>query len=108
MSAVEGQLNDLAQIKQAIVDVENIYDEVEIDDMEYEEDEQAFRYPCPCGDRFSITLKQLYEMRTTDEDREKCIAICPSCSLQVKVIFDEDALLDYIKDNDLQGIVDGF
>ena len=50
-------MDDLAQIKQAIVDVENIYDEIEIDDMEYDEDDQAFRYPCPCGDRFRITLE---------------------------------------------------
>ena len=31
-------LDDRAQIKQATIDVENIYDEIEIDDMEFEED----------------------------------------------------------------------
>ena len=33
-------------------DVQNIYDEIEIDDMDFEEDEGKFYYPCPCGDKF--------------------------------------------------------
>lgn len=37
-----------------VEDIENIYDEVEIDDMDYEEGK--FFYPCPCGDKFQITL----------------------------------------------------
>ena len=32
------------------IDIENIYDEVEIDDMDFEEGK--FFYPCPCGDKF--------------------------------------------------------
>lgn len=32
------------------IDVLNIYDEVEIDDMDFEEGK--FYYPCPCGDKF--------------------------------------------------------
>ena len=61
------KLVDIAHIKQAIVDVENIYDEIEIDDMDFEEEEveidgemkieHVFRYACPCGDRFRITLE---------------------------------------------------
>ena len=38
-------------------DIENIYDEVEIDDMDYEDGK--FYYPCPCGDKFQITLVTL-------------------------------------------------
>ena len=34
--------------------VQNIYDEIEIDDMDFEEGK--FFYPCPCGDKFQITL----------------------------------------------------
>ncbi len=34
--------------------VQNIYDEIEIDDMDFEEGK--FYYPCPCGDKFQITL----------------------------------------------------
>ena len=31
-----------------------VYDEVEIDDMDY--DELKFYYPCPCGDKFQISI----------------------------------------------------
>ncbi len=38
------------------IDVQNIYDEIEIDDMDFEADEAKFYYPCPCGDKFQITI----------------------------------------------------
>jgi hypothetical protein len=31
------------------------YDEVEIEDMTYDEAAKIYYYPCPCGDRFQIT-----------------------------------------------------
>ena len=31
------------------------YDEVEIEDMKWDEELQAFTYQCPCGDLFQIT-----------------------------------------------------
>ena len=31
------------------------HDEVEIEDMEYDEESETYYYPCPCGDRFEIT-----------------------------------------------------
>lgn len=31
------------------------YDDVEIEDMEWNEELNAFTYPCPCGDLFQIT-----------------------------------------------------
>ena len=34
----------------------NVYDEIEIEDMDFEADEQTFFYPCPCGDKFQFTL----------------------------------------------------
>jgi hypothetical protein len=37
-------------------DILNIYDEIEIDDMDFEEGK--FYYPCPCGDKFQITMVQ--------------------------------------------------
>ena len=61
-----------------------IYEEVEIEDMTWEEDTLTYTYPCPCGDKFSIALEELYD----GED----IASCPSCTLRVKVIFDEESL----------------
>jgi len=59
---------------------ENIYDEVEIEDMEYDPTLQIYHYPCPCGDRFEISIADLREGEE--------IAVCPSCSLMIKVIFD--------------------
>ena len=98
-------LDDTAQIKQATIDVENIYDEIEIDDMEWEEDTNMFRYPCPCGDKFQISLEQVFKNRASVEDRDKSIAICPSCSLQIKIIYDEDFLMEFIEENGLQDLI---
>lgn len=58
----------------------SIYDEIEIEDMTFDEALQLYHYPCPCGDRFQIALDDL----RNEED----IAVCPSCSLMIRVIFD--------------------
>ncbi|EPS96987.1 hypothetical protein FOMPIDRAFT_1037990 [Fomitopsis schrenkii] len=60
------------------------YDEVEIEDMAWDEEKRVYHYPCPCGDRFEISRNQLANY----ED----IATCPSCSLVIRVIYDP---LDY-------------
>lgn len=31
------------------------HDEVEIEDFEYDEEDEMYYYPCPCGDRFQIS-----------------------------------------------------
>ncbi|KAF9237790.1 zf-CSL-domain-containing protein [Melanogaster broomeanus] len=56
------------------------YDEIEIEDMTWDEMKGVFHYPCPCGDRFEISRKQLANY----ED----VATCPSCSLVIRVIYD--------------------
>jgi len=56
------------------------YDEIEIEDMTFDSTLQIYHYPCPCGDRFEICIADLRD----GED----VAICPSCSLMIKVIFD--------------------
>ena len=61
------------------------HDEVEIEDFEYDEEEETYYYPCPCGDRFAITLEEL-------EAGEE-VATCPSCSLIVKVIYNPEDFL---------------
>ena len=61
-----------------------IYEEIEIEDMDYDEDSATYFYPCPCGDKFSIGLDELYD----GED----IGLCPSCTLRIRIIFDEDKL----------------
>jgi diphthamide biosynthesis protein 3 len=62
----------------------SIYEEVEIEDMEFDELTLTYSYPCPCGDRFRITLEELHD----GEDTAKC----PSCTLRITVIYDEDDL----------------
>jgi diphthamide biosynthesis protein 3 len=59
---------------------ENIYDEIEIEDMTYDKTLEIYHYPCPCGDRFEIGIADLRD----GED----IAVCPSCSLMIRVIFE--------------------
>lgn len=61
------------------------HDEIEIEDFEFDEEEQVYHYPCPCGDRFEISKEQL----AAGED----VATCPSCSLMVKVIYDIEKFL---------------
>lgn len=70
--------------KQDAADDLDIYDEIEIEDMTFDKKLQIYHYPCPCGDRFEINITDLRD----GED----IAVCPSCSLMIKVIFDLDDL----------------
>ncbi|KAG8627360.1 hypothetical protein KVT40_004843 [Elsinoe batatas] len=63
---------------------ENIYDEIEIEDMTYDSTLEIYHYPCPCGDRFEIGLADL-------RDGEE-IAVCPSCSLMIRVVFEVEDL----------------
>ncbi|WFC98978.1 Diphthamide biosynthesis protein 3 [Malassezia yamatoensis] len=65
----------------------SFYDEIELEDMEYDESKQVFHYPCPCGDRFEISPAQLRD--------EEDIARCPSCTLIIRVIYDP---LDFLDD----------
>ncbi|KAK4111082.1 diphthamide biosynthesis protein 3 [Canariomyces notabilis] len=62
----------------------SIYDEVEIEDMTFDETLQIYHYPCPCGDRFEISLADLRDGQD--------IGVCPSCSLMIKVIFEMEDL----------------
>jgi len=69
----------------------SFYDEIEIEDMTWDETLQIYHYPCPCGDRFEISLGDMRE----GED----VAVCPSCSLMIKVIFEaEDLQSDEVVD----------
>jgi diphthamide biosynthesis protein 3 len=54
------------------------YMEVKIEDMDYDEAAQMYFYPCPCGDRFQISVDELV-------DGEE-IGRCPSCSLIIHVM----------------------
>nr|CAG4716080.1 unnamed protein product [Naegleria fowleri] len=58
------------------------YDEIEIEDMLFNEEEGTYYYACPCGDIFSISLQEL----ANGEE----IAHCPSCSLVIRVIYNPE------------------
>lgn len=62
----------------------SIYEEIEIEDMKYDEYDLSYTYPCPCGDKFRITLEELWD----GED----VAKCPSCTLLIQVIYEDDDL----------------
>ncbi|KAM9965966.1 hypothetical protein ACTFIR_006150 [Dictyostelium discoideum] len=69
------------------LDSTSFYDEIDIEDMDFNEDERIFYYPCPCGDRFRITEEEILQGEE--------IAICPSCSLLLKVIYSpEDFVIE--------------
>jgi diphthamide biosynthesis protein 3 len=56
----------------------SFYDEIEIEDMDYDEIEETYYFPCPCGDKFQITLEDL-------QNGEE-IGTCPSCSLIIRLV----------------------
>jgi diphthamide biosynthesis protein 3 len=60
------------------------YDEIEIEDMTYDPKTLTYSYPCPCGDRFKVSLEDLWE----GDD----IADCQSCTLYIQVIYEKDNL----------------
>lgn len=65
------------------------YDEIEIEDMTWDEEKKVYHYPCPCGDRFEISRSQLSNYEDT--------ATCPSCSLIIRVIYDPVRASDFFK-----------
>lgn len=61
------------------------FDEVEIEDFEYDSEDDIYYFPCPCGDQFQITKDDLI---AGEEE-----ATCPTCSLVIKVIYDKEAFV---------------
>ena len=70
----------------------------QIEDMEFDEENLLFHSPCPCGDRFEISLVRsnlvIYRLPVTNCGAQtqlqegEDIARCPSCSLIIRVIYD--------------------
>ena len=90
-----------------------MYDEIDLEDMSWSPGDRTFYYPCPCGDKFFISLvrgatrqsRQCFaraharpapSLRPLSQDdllNGEDVAPCPSCSLRIRVIFaDADAL----------------
>jgi len=70
----------------------SIYEEVEFEDLDFDPVNQIYTYPCPCGDKFSISLEELWD----GED----VATCPSCTLRIEIIYDEEDLPELKEDSD--------
>ena len=68
------------------------YDEIEIEDMTYDPETLTYSYPCPCGDRFKVSLEDLWD----GED----IADCNSCTLYIQVIYEASDLPPLPDDSD--------
>ncbi|RPA84740.1 zf-CSL-domain-containing protein [Ascobolus immersus RN42] len=63
---------------------EGFYDQVEIEDMTFDAALQSYWYPCPCGDKFWVCIDDLREGQD--------VAVCPSCSLIIQVIYEPEDL----------------
>ena len=74
----------------------DVYDEIEIEDMTFDEALQIYHYPCPCGDKFEICIDDLRDGQE--------IAVCPSCSLMIRVIFDLSDLPEKQKESKPQAV----
>jgi len=68
-----------------------LYEEIEIEDMTFDAETQTYSYPCPCGDRFKVSLEDLWD----GED----VADCQSCTLFIQVIYEEE-ILPKLRDDD--------
>lgn len=62
----------------------SVYEEVDLTDMELDPDSNEFVHPCPCGDIFVISVKDLLEGSD--------IARCTDCSLVIRVKATHDQL----------------
>jgi diphthamide biosynthesis protein 3 len=76
-----------------------LYEEIEIEDMTYDSEAHTYSYPCPCGDRFKVSLEDLWD----GED----IADCQSCTLFIKVVYEESDLPPPPRDDDEDGGLPG-
>ncbi|KAM9990243.1 hypothetical protein ACTFIY_006290 [Dictyostelium cf. discoideum] len=57
----------------------SVSDEIDLDDMEFIEENSEYIYPCRCGDHYIITEDQLSEGSD--------VVCCSGCSLSIKVIY---------------------
>ncbi|CCH46589.1 Diphthamide biosynthesis protein 3 [Wickerhamomyces ciferrii] len=73
------------------------YDQIEIEDMTFDPTTQLFTYPCPCGDKFQVFIDDLQD----GED----VAVCPSCSLMIQVIFEPEDLEEFYEEMNTDDLV---
>ena len=83
------------------------YAEVDIDDMDYDDDQGLYTYKCPCGAYVSVASAffpvnpnpprriahaagDLFQISEEELEAGEEIAHCPSCSLILRVIYDPE------------------
>ncbi|KAI9089616.1 hypothetical protein DFS34DRAFT_654520 [Phlyctochytrium arcticum] len=59
-----------------------VHDEIDLDDMDYDEGSGAFHYGCRCGDTYCVTEKELEE--GVD------FVSCGACSLRIRILYHVD------------------
>ncbi|KAJ1648441.1 hypothetical protein LPJ64_000270 [Coemansia asiatica] len=57
-----------------------VQDEVDLDDMEFDEETGVYSYPCRCSGKYSIA--------ESDMESGKEIAPCSDCSLKIRVLYE--------------------
>jgi len=68
------------------------HDEVEIEDMEYDDESEMYYYPCPCGDKFQIskvgTIRK-YRCRLPKSKHDSLLfpKLCTQCPERKPAIF---------------------
>ncbi|ELA46776.1 hypothetical protein VCUG_01735 [Vavraia culicis subsp. floridensis] len=89
MPPFQNKVFTLEEIETYFEQAQPYYDEVDLEDFTYDEERKAYVYPCPCGDKFVITVDELMIGETK--------ATCPSCSLVLKVSYDFDDVEEYMR-----------
>ncbi|KAL8431439.1 hypothetical protein ACSSS7_005268 [Eimeria intestinalis] len=67
------------------------YEEVRLQELEFDALDQHFVYPCPCGDLFELPLADLRAAAASAETQGFALASCPSCSLKIKACVEDRA-----------------
>ena len=73
-------------------EAENIYYTLKIDDLDFEDDTIALYNPCPCGDRFKISIVSVKNIIQNKMKKAVTIANYMSCALKIRVIDDNNYL----------------
>ncbi|KAL8427444.1 hypothetical protein Efla_003891 [Eimeria flavescens] len=74
------------------------YEEVSVQELEFDALEQQFVYPCPCGDLFELPLADLRAAAAAANPQGFAVASCPSCSLRIRVLFEVSQLKELEKE----------
>ncbi|KAL8270328.1 hypothetical protein Esti_005763 [Eimeria stiedai] len=93
-----GRINGASSVETAAV-VESVsqadeaaYEEVRLQELEFDALEQHFVYPCPCGDLFELSVVELRAAVASSGTHGFALASCPSCSLKIRVLFENAEL----------------